>query len=291
MGHWYKPDGTTCHTVINKAQTAKQNKDRAEQGMPPGPPVMRDTNLGDAKRMGLYCGWTAIGSLCRDSKGLEDWKKNEMWKIILANERGSLETDQRYKQRINKLLDKELGKYAKLGTRVHKAIEEFLDGDSPAPSDPVAASCLQGFLEWHDTTVCQVLHSEQTFCSPEWGYGGTIDLQWVDHDENFCITDFKTKHTTEGRKIVQGLEQKRQLVAYALGIGKIMYFGGVFGPDGYFSEQLLDLPRLGNLFLSTTEPGRWEYHEVDPEEVPELILDVRDATRLWHRENSFIRKG
>ena len=57
---------------------------------------------------------------------LEAWKKNEMWKIILTNPRGGIETDMYYRKRIGRLLANEIEQYAKLGHKVHSLIEAFL---------------------------------------------------------------------------------------------------------------------------------------------------------------------
>ncbi len=296
MTHYYDTDGKPQHKVLNKAQTQKQGKD-----------IYRDSTKADAKKHGWFPGATAPVNQFEKPQ-LEAWKKMTMWDVIKEFPRGNVEPFQHWKTRIEKALKQELEQYQKLGSKVHADIEFMLthaNVRSMAHDDSVIGSCCCSFREWYLKSVGEVIASEQTFCSPEWGYGGTLDLQYItreerDHDQGqFAIVDYKTRRTTEGVKIEQYLEQKRQLVAYALGIGKIMCSTG--GDNGGYviysgpQQQIdglghSDLPILGNLFLSTTEPGRWEYIQVPPEEIPDLILDVRDCVRLWCRNNNFYHK-
>ena len=274
MGHWYSEDGKTHHRIINKAQTRFQGKD-----------IFRDTRISDARKHGWLPGFTAIGGQF-EKPGLEAWKKKTMWDMLKKCPRGDIEPFQHWKHRVEKALKQELEQYAKLGSRVHEDIEASLNGRliPIVPGEAIAAHCMDQFQAWRHKHVAKVLHSEQTFCSPEWGYGGCVDLQYTDKDGRYAIVDFKTKRTTEGVKIVQELEQKRQLIAYALGLGKLE----AAGPGGcIITTQAADWPVLGNLYLSTTEPGRWEYHQVPPEEIPELILSVEKCVWLWKHNNNF----
>lgn len=302
MGHWYDSEGATHHQVINKSKSTKDK------------PVYRDTTIADARKDGWWPGFTAIGGQF-SKPGLEAWKKMIMWDVIKKMEadpktkRGKIETFNHWKGRVEKVLKEELDQYQKLGSKVHGYIETYLRKSDGAvmPVDPGDLHYLDSFREWYRANVVKVIASEQTFCSPKWGYGGCIDLQYMTtagtwgqsgenkSDSRFAIVDYKTKRTTKGVKIDQTLEQKRQLVAYALGIGKIV--NGVWSDRPlenyeYIEEdvQYSRCPILGNLYLSTTEPGRWEHIEVPPEEVPDLILDVRDCVRLWTRENNFYHK-
>jgi len=289
-GHWYKPDGTPCHRQLNKAQTKLQGKD-----------VYRDTNLGDARKQGLFPSVSAVLDL-----GEPDWLvryKRWLWQQVLTEldpqgntmTRGNIETPKHYWDRLVKEWRKRDEAPMLLGTSVHDAIELYIKtGKEYGAASDTVQSCVASFREWNAANVASVIASEQTFCSPEWGYGGTIDLQYIDAGTNrFAITDYKTKATKEGVAIEQTLLQKRQLVAYALGKGKIQWCTGVpvLPADLHLQYPLtlndLDVPILGNLYLSTTEPGRWEYIAVPPDEIPELILDVRDCVRLWQRENNF----
>jgi len=291
MAHFYDTTGAPQHTVLNKAQTKLQGKD-----------VFRPATIADARRNNWFSGWTAIGSIAGNMEWLYSWRKTEMWKVILEHpfNPDSIEEPNDYRNRINKLLKIEMEKAAKLGTKVHELIELLLTSDADLIhlgeySDMLAGPC-RSFHEWYDKEVGEVVASEQTFCSPDWGFGGAVDLQYLDKQGRYCIVDFKTKRTKPGEKIVQGLGQRRQLVAYALGLGKL--FGDTepdkYGEYGCWGKRAVGaspaqypLPLLGNLYLSTTEPNRWEYHTVDPAEIPELILDVRDCARLWQRENNF----
>lgn len=281
MAHYYSTDAKPQHQIINLAQTKRQKKN-----------IFRDSTIDDARKNNWYPGFTAIGGQFA-KPGLEAWKKNEMWKVLDREDNlGDIEPFSHYRQRIEKVLKEELEQYQKLGSKVHAAIEgKGRRGDPATDEDRIINACLECYRDWRDEFVYDIIAPEQAFCSPEWGYGGCVDLQYTDKDGRYCIVDFKTKWTTAGVEIVQGLEQKRQLVAYALGLGKILAMtddhGMITGTSGWNGENYCGLPILGKLYLSTTEPGRWEYHEVPQKEISELILDVRDCVRLWNRENNF----
>jgi len=277
--HWYKPDGTPCHQVLNLKQTKEQGKD-----------VYRNTSLGDAKKLGLY---PSVTGLLPTPDWVFRWRQNEFMNAVLRERPiGRTETDKTYRARINASAQKEMSKAPDMGTAVHKMIDAWFNGHHTDISCPVMKGCWSGFEQWHKLHCAEMVATEQTFCSPEWGYGGTVDLEHLNQDQNLCITDYKTKRTKAGTKIVQEINQKRQLVAYSLGLGK--FETGLWsdhpletGPDLEDDVQAVRGPILGNLYLSTTEPGRWEYLTIDPKEIPELILDVRDLVRLWKRENNF----
>ena len=299
MAHWYdEKTGKRVKRVLNATQTALRGRD-----------VFRDPTKTDAKKHGYLPGWTAIGGMLEKPK-LNEWKwriKRDVIDKHLSLRDGEMERDRlnrltvetraEFWRRVEAEARHEREQYAELGKRVHWLIECFLGGDLPLGDNAQEKGCLQGFLEWREKNVKELIAIEQTFCSPEWGYGGTIDIQYWDFQDRFCITDYKTKRTRPGEKIVQYYENKRQLVAYALGIERIRYENRVVRARPNYvlkrnyaesaSELHLLTPILGNLYLSTTEPGRWEYIEVDPKEIPELILDARDLTRLWRRENGF----
>mgnify|MGYP002725658812 CR=1 FL=1 len=295
MAHWYDINGDTHHQVLNRAQTKLQGKI-----------VFRDSTIADARKNGWLSGWTAIGSLCSDTEWIARWRQAEFKRVMEAERpKGKIELWEHYWDRINKVLTVERDKHMKLGSQVHKQIEFELEHETHE------SNCARGelkapvrnFWRWYHANVKEVIATEETFGSESWGYGGAVDLQYLDHDGNYCIVDFKTKRTREGEKIKQGLEQKRQLVAYALGLEKITVQSLEFDEDengyprrpitpqdvtdGWVDDESLECPILGNLYLSTTEPDRWEYHGIDPDEIPELILDVRDCVRLWQRENKF----
>lgn len=290
MSHFYDSSGKLHTKVTNQAAVKRGDSD-----------TQRDANLKDARKNGWLPGWTAIGGIL-DKPSLNKWKAAQLREAVdrhLTQEESETtkeycyrlleETREEFWRRVGADYRQETDKYRELGTEVHWQIADFLGGQLPIPENPVVKRCLQGFIEWHDDHVAEVIASEQTFCSPEWGYGGTIDLQYTDQQGRYCIVDFKTKRTKPKEKIVQYNENKRQLVAYALGIGKINVYTkfGEFEPD----TNPANYPILSNLFLSTTELGRWEYIEVDPKEIPNLILDVRDLARIWARENKFNVKG
>jgi len=279
-GHWYTHDGTPMHQVLNQKQTKEQGKN-----------VYRDTNLKDAKKLDLLPSVTGILHT-----GKPDWlvryDEHMLWQALFQEPRqGDIEPDDHYRSRIKKAFWAEAEKPSKLGTKIHGVLEDLINGYVREIATLQIGACVTQFKEWYSANVGEVVATEQTLASAEWGFGGTVDFQYTDKDGSFCITDFKSKRTTKGTKIEQTLDQKRQLVAYALLTGRLHV--EVEGDDVWICGRWpnnvnADPPRLGNLYLSTTEPNRWEYHEVPQDEIPELVLDVRDLVRLWKRANGFI---
>ncbi len=283
MAHYYDTTGRPRHKVLNKVQTKEQGKD-----------VFRNTTVADARKLNLFPSVTGILNL-----GEQSWVvryKRWLWQQVIGDlSRGKIEPPATYWKRIVNEWKKRDKAPMLLGSKVHDEIERTILGcqDGNGSTDSVVCDCVASFMEWGAGNLMKVITSEQTFCSPEWGFGGTVDLQYTDKDGNDCIIDYKTKRTTAGVAIMQGLEQKRQLVAYGLGLGKIRIerdqsFSGMLALSfGEYKFTINDSPILGNLYLSTTEPGRWEWIQVPPEEIPDLILDVRDCVRLWNRANNF----
>ena len=272
--HWYKSDGTPCHKVPNAAESKKQKKD-----------IFRDTNLRDARKLNLY---PSVTGILPTPEWVHRWRLSQYLAAVRREEgKGLLEPPKHYLSRVRKSANTEMNKAPNLGTKVHGMIEALVLGHVQKwqPGSPEDA-CIGSFQMWYNENVKDVIATESTFCSPKWGFGGTVDLQHRNIGKALCITDYKTKKTVEGTKIKQELNQKRQLVAYALGMGKIPYHTE-HGVPRLIKELFGDCPILGNLYLSTTEPGRWEYITVPPEKIPELILDVRNCVRLWQRENNF----
>jgi len=280
MGHWYDTEGAPHHICLN---ASKSTKDKS---------VYRDTTKADARKNDWFP--SATGVL---KTGKPDWLVRYdnflLWETIRTERRrGSVETLERYRARITAAFRTESKKPSKLGTKIHGWIEDWLDPVYDHEENEINAPYLNMFRQWQKTSVSEVIATEQSFCSPEWGYGGTVDLQHLNMDKALCITDYKSKKTTPDKEIEQTLDQKRQLVAYALGLEKIVWGDGSHSPlapdeagDSFCCDD--SFPILGNLYLSTTEPGRWQYITVPPEEIPDLILDVRDLVRLWKRLNNF----
>jgi hypothetical protein len=190
-GHWYKPDGTPCYTIVGA--NGKE----------------RPTTLRDAKKHGLLPSVTTI-LRCAAAPGLENWKAEQLLLSALTLERQEGENEKDWLSRVRRDSQEQARKAAEEGSRVHGAIEGwFLDNKCTDEMWPIVCAVADqidaafGPMEWKP---------EKSFASPL-GYGGKVDL----HADGIVL-DFKGK---EGDlSDVKCYENHyMQCAAYAHGLG------------------------------------------------------------------------
>jgi hypothetical protein len=199
--------------------------------------ALRDVTLRDARKLGLV---PSVTSIIREAAapGLELWKRKNLLLSALTLPRIEGEPLDDFSRRIE-VDAAEQGKRAlERGTEIHAEIERALCG---GPVTDYAAPVLAwlkaelGDVQWFP---------ERSFASPL-GYGGKIDL---------CapgiVIDFKTSDFGPDKKMGGWDEQVMQLAAYAVGLDESSEWAG-----------FVTTARVGNLFVSTREPGilqpRW----------------------------------
>jgi len=219
-GHWYDKNGTPAYTQPNKSKPGEE----------------RNTTLRDAKKLELVPSVTTVMKL-EAKPGLERWKMNQVILACLTLPRIESEGVDEFEKRI--WID--ANEHAKVarenGTRIHGILENYYKGGHTEPGDmeTVVAPVLRaikkhfGLQEWE---------AEKSFSSPG-GYGGKVDLHSKD-----VVIDFKTKEFTEDKLPGVFPEQKKQLSAYANGLGLCDWQG-----------DNLTFPRCANVFVSVSVPG------------------------------------
>ena len=239
--HWYTKTGEPCYEVENKSNGG-----------------MRPTTLRDAKKLDLVPSVTSILQIL-SRPGLEAWKQNQILlsaatSPYLASWIGA----DKWAELVLADAQEQAEKARQLGTDIHTAIEKSLQsgstsGDYEAYIKPV-------IFEMLDRNLLVGMKTEHSFAHPI-GFGGKIDF----HNDTVLI-DFKTKEFTKedlaGKKKLAWDEMCWQLAAYRFGIQE---------------------PRLHcfNVFISTSEPGLFSFHEWSAEELSKGLSIFLKTLELW----------
>lgn len=108
--HWYSRDGDPVYTILKADKTGSRN-----------------TTLRDARKYHLLPSVTTVFSIM-SKPGLDRWKLGKAIEAALSTKRDENEPDERYHKRIMSRSFEETDKAAKLGTRIHDAIDAAFDG-------------------------------------------------------------------------------------------------------------------------------------------------------------------
>ncbi len=238
--HWYTGDGEARHQMPMKTK----------------PGEMRNTDIRDARKLGLFPSVTSIFKVAAKPQ-LELWKMNRILEAAMANRPVNGENLESYANRMNTLGNKITNEAAKLGVYGHDAIDKSFEG-TPVP--PELKAIIDPFFKWKEETGIEITAREQVLVNAEAGYAGTVDVlfTWGKKGErvhNQGVLDFKFKNTIDDKtgkpkKIFVPDDYGMQIAAYGV---------------AQYGEQWLDNPNAmaANVFLSTTEPGRMEVKKWD----------------------------
>lgn len=244
--HWYDRNGNACHT---------QPKSKGDGE--------RQTTLKDAKRLGLLPSVTNILSIL-DKPTLTTWKINKALQAALEMPKTKEESVEYWMERVNDKAMEEVFEAQDKGLAIHKAIEEFFkDGTEINPALEKSVRPVLKFLE--EKKILSV-SQEQRIVSIPLGYAGTADMlfTWGSDGRGMGIFDFKTKKTKPGKKLESYLEHKCQLAAYAA---------------VYYGIPNLDKVLAANIFISTTEEGRFEV--VKHDDLPQAFNCFCHLNSVW----------
>lgn len=171
----------------------------------------------------LTMGPTIVAATSTGDKAALDWTRDRLWDA--AN-------DSRWSA-------------ARLGTRVHEAVEQGIDPDV-APGD--IASKLRWFRDWLSVSGAVLLAQEYRIYNLDIGYGGTVDLLVLLPDGSVWVVDLKTGDSLWG-------EHALQLTGYAM--------GAFVGLDDVVDDALTALHRSarGIAVLHLRDDG-WEFRSL-----------------------------
>lgn len=164
------------------------------------------------------------------------------WALKIAREQGDLDAP----RRISKDAQEE-------GTRLHEAIQTFIDDGTVDEENPL-------FTSWLSHMGEQTWVATERFCvNPTLQYGGTIDAISMGKDGELEIWDWKTKDATSFSKYGGSVKDHAQLGAYASALHEM---GSQLAPTrGYVAYIMrdgsgvhideVDLAKGYNLFLAS----------------------------------------
>ena len=229
--------------------------------------LMRPTTLADARKLDLVPSTTkVIGDTAR-RPGLERYWEDQLLDSALTLQiiEGEL-ADQR-KQRIREDAKEHSRKAAERGTELHKAIENYIQGNGDLVPDQFAAhvSKLDETLGQYGIDLWKG-KAEHSFASSSFGYGGKID--W--HNDHILI-DFKIKDEIKNVKKLAWPEHCWQLAAYDIGIG------------GY---SLWNHRRLINVFIGVDD-CEVRIHEWEPEDAKKGWNIFEHLLAFWRLKNDY----
>lgn len=213
--HWYKmKTGECAYTTIGANG------------------LERDTTLRDARKHGYVPSVTTIISGAA-SPGLDMYLQTQLLNAAISVYAGD-KTEEEWRRAVVKESREHSKKAAEAGSKIHDALEHYYLGENPTGDmlkiiTPVVNFMKQefGYLHWRP---------ERSFGS-NLGFGGKVDMSYSSDDGERCIIlDFKTKATSDIKKMIPYDQHHMQTAAYAVG---------------------LDMPHADryNLFISTETPG------------------------------------
>lgn len=248
--HWYRPDGTPCHSVL------KANGDGE-----------RATTLADARKLGLIPSVTTIlGVMSKEA--LTTWKVNQAILAALKSPKQDTESEDYYCRRIADASMEQVAEAADLGSEIHAALETYLTGGDKPSAELLVY--VQPVLDWFASTRIRVVSCEKTLVDLHNGYAGTADVLFAYGKTGRGVLDFKTRKTTPGKKVEPYDGQAMQLAAYA---------AAEYGVDH------IDDVLIANIYISTTEPGRVEV--VKHTDVFSHYLAFLNCCALWRYQKDF----
>lgn len=220
---------------------------------------IRPTTLRDARKVGYVPSVSTI--LKSMSKpGLDIWKQKQLLEAALTLPRNKDESLDDYAVRVIHDSKEQARKAAEKGSEIHEAIEKDMQGISFNKSYYEHVCAARKALE--EINAGGNWKAEKSFAS-SMGYGGKCDL----HNES-AVVDFKTKDDWIPKTRLAYDEHGMQLKAYGEGFG-------------------LNEPRLINVFISVSNPGKYALHEWETKEHPKLWSMFQHILNFWKLSNSY----
>jgi hypothetical protein len=209
----------------------------------PENPIYRKANLRDARKVGACPSVTAICGIL-DKPVLTSWKIQNAIEACIQFPQEDGEPQEASIERIDDIARSLSGDAAQLGSSVHDAIENYvmhgtiIQGGTGNSFDERVEPIMAHVRPWLDANVKELIGAELSFCRD--GYGGKLDILYINAESRVCLDDFKTQQTKEGEKVRSYPEHGMQLAAC------------------HHGSQSPEETLTRNIIISTTEPGRIE---------------------------------
>lgn len=231
-GHWYYPNGDPGHSIL-KADGSGE----------------RAVTIKDAKSLGLFPSVTTILSVM-GKQGLDLWKQRQvaihaMNDTAIAKWQAVKDKDDKTKNEwaddVINLANQQVSDAADLGTAIHDCLDRAIRGEQWDTEK--YGTYVNPVLAWWKDKGLQVDALEIVLVNKAEGYAGRCDVLFRYGKAGIGILDYKTRKTKPG-EVVQAYDgQGMQLAAYAA---------------VHWGVENLDRVLAANIFISTTEPGRFD---------------------------------
>lgn len=219
--HWYTANGEPVHTRPNKDGQGEHS-----------------TNLVDARKLRLFPSVTNVLGIL-GKPGLEKWKVKQ---ILLAMMRWPKKDDEATEPYFDRVIDeafKQVDDAQDTGKGMHASMMAALQGRS---IDEQYRPYVDKVFAFFDREGIECQTSEQTIVNHEFGFAGTMDFGGMMRDMPLVL-DWKTRKTLPGKPIISYEVQPMQVASYGATYWAMRWNEGVLG---------------GNIYISSTEPGRIE---------------------------------
>lgn len=239
---------------------------------------MRPTTVRDAKKLDLLPSVsTVMGVVAKPA--INGWVKEQVARAAVNVFWGEGETADEWVAHVLKAAETNMTQARDLGTEIHGAIERYLKESKVKKEHPnsilVPGMWVGDFGDFVTTyhehiraavnalielgVWGQPFSPEKSFASAL-GYGGKVDLSGT--PENPWVVDFKCVDRLD--KKLDYPDRCQQLTAYA---------------DGLYCDPIG--PRQANIFISTSEPGKYLIREWKEDEKAKGNRVFRAALNLW----------
>lgn len=260
--HWYHPNGDACHEIEMKNGR------------------MRNATLADARKMGLFPSVTGIIGVFAKPQ-LDTWKHQQIALASLRVEKTEKESEDDYANRVIAEAFQQVDDAAAFGTRLHKAIEDWiLDGTKwDKDLDPYLDMVVKFF---HESKI-EIVETELRLVNKNYGYAGTMDMAFTYGQNGIGVLDFKTKKTKPNVEIRSFPFQDMQIAAY----------GATYWSEklGVTEEEALARCLGANLFVSSTEPGRIQPIKYMPKQLLGCWPTFTRACEIWRYLKDYDPRG
>ena len=261
-GHFYRKDGTPCHTQPTKAGAKN---------------ATRPTNISDAKKLGLLPSVSGITKML-SSPALEKHKMKEVAKQCFLSPAHPGEDMDAYISAMVEKASEDAGNAADLGTKIHAAIEGLLTQGGYTDEDvtlkdgtvvPLSTLVQPAVTAWNETGL-EPIGAEMVLVNLQEGYAGTTDLIFQ-APTHLGVWDWKSRRTKPGKSVDPIETHPMQISAYVAA-----HWGAIpTNAVGY------------NCYISTTEPGRVDVVRYDYDTLKAAWADFRSLCHLWRSRNGY----
>lgn len=242
--HWYTAQGEPVHTRPNVDGKGEHN-----------------TTLVDARKLRLFPSVTNYLSIL-SKPGLEKWKVSQVLLAMSETPRLEGEAKQCYFDRVVNVAFEQVDEAQHIGTGVHGAILGALQG---RPVESQYRPYVDRIFQYFDKEGITCQASEVTLVNHEIGFAGTMDFAGALKGQPLVL-DWKTRKTTPGKPITSYEVQPMQVAAYGATYWKTRWQEGVLG---------------GNIYISSTEPGRIELIPYSAERMAREWEAFQHLAAIW----------